>query len=121
MNSTITWNALPLLSQEQYTALGLGTTVRWTLWLVVGFLLIFPGIVAYMVWLERKVAAVECHRSQFSTDVGGSRAGRGEEEEDREARGEGWAGEAVRRRALEEGRRAGVRSAEGFRRLRLGA
>lgn len=48
-----------------------------------------------------KAKAVECHRSQF--------AGSG-----------GWAGEAVRRRAEEEGRRAGVRYAEGFRRLRLG-
>ena len=32
----------------------------------------------------------------------------------------GWAGEAVRRRAAEEGRRAGVAYAEGFRRLTLG-
>jgi LmbE family N-acetylglucosaminyl deacetylase len=51
--------------------------------------------------VEAKVEAVECHRSQLSGD-------------------EGWAGEAVRRRAGEEGRRAGVRYAEGFRRLRLG-
>lgn len=48
--------------------------------------------------VEAKAAAVECHRSQ----------------------GQGWAGEAVRRRAEEEGRRAGVPYAEGFRRLRLG-
>ena len=53
--------------------------------------------------VEVKAAAVECHRSQFS---------RGEE---------GWAGDVVRRRAEEEGRRAGVPYAEGFRRLRLGA
>jgi LmbE family N-acetylglucosaminyl deacetylase len=52
--------------------------------------------------IETKAAAVECHRSQF--------AGQG-----------GWAGEAVRRRAAEEGRRAGVAYAEGFRRLTLGA
>jgi LmbE family N-acetylglucosaminyl deacetylase len=52
--------------------------------------------------IETKAAAVECHRSQF--------AGQG-----------GWAGEAVRRRAAEEGRRAGVQYAEGFRRLNLGA
>lgn len=51
--------------------------------------------------VERKVAAVECHRSQLAGD-------------------EGWAGSVVRRRAEEEGRRAGVRYAEGFRRLRLG-
>ncbi len=52
--------------------------------------------------IETKAAAVECHRSQF--------AGQG-----------GWAGEAVRQRAAEEGRRAGVAYAEGFRRLNLGA
>jgi LmbE family N-acetylglucosaminyl deacetylase len=51
--------------------------------------------------IERKAAAVECHRTQFS-DPGG------------------WAGDAVRRRAEEEGRRAGVPFAEGFRRLTLG-
>lgn len=51
--------------------------------------------------VDRKAAAVECHRSQF-------------------AAGEGWAGTVVRHRAEEEGRRAGVPFAEGFRRLRLG-
>jgi LmbE family N-acetylglucosaminyl deacetylase len=52
--------------------------------------------------IECKAAAVECHRTQF---VGES----------------GWAGEVVRRRAADEGRRAGVAYAEGFRRLTLGA
>jgi LmbE family N-acetylglucosaminyl deacetylase len=52
--------------------------------------------------IETKAAAVECHRSQFAGESG-------------------WAGEAVRRRAAEEGRRAGVAYAEGFRRLSLGA
>ncbi len=51
--------------------------------------------------IEIKAAAVECHRTQFAGQSG-------------------WAGEAVRRRALEEGRRAGVAFAEGFRRLTLG-
>lgn len=51
--------------------------------------------------IDAKVAAVACHRSQF--------AGDGE-----------WARDAVRRRAEEDGRRAGVAYAEGFRRLRLG-
>jgi LmbE family N-acetylglucosaminyl deacetylase len=50
--------------------------------------------------IEDKVAAVSCHRSQF-TDGGE------------------WAGRAVRDRAQEDGRRAGVGYAEGFRRLRL--
>lgn len=53
--------------------------------------------------IDTKVAAVLCHRSQF----------RGADES--------WAADAVRRRAEEEGRRAGVAHAEGFRRLRLGA
>lgn len=52
--------------------------------------------------VDTKAAAVESHRSQFR------------------AVEEGWAGEAVRRRAEQEGRRAGVGHAEGFRRLRLG-
>ncbi len=51
--------------------------------------------------IEIKASAVECHRTQFAGQ-------------------EGWAGEAVRRRAAEEGRRAGVAYAEGFRRLTLG-
>jgi LmbE family N-acetylglucosaminyl deacetylase len=52
--------------------------------------------------IETKAAAVECHRTQFAGQ-------------------DGWAGEAVRRRAAEEGRRSGVNYAEGFRRLTLGA
>jgi LmbE family N-acetylglucosaminyl deacetylase len=52
--------------------------------------------------IEDKVAAVSCHRSQFPD--GGE-----------------WARRAVRERAREDGRRAGVGFAEGFRRLRLGA
>ncbi len=52
--------------------------------------------------IETKAAAVECHRSQFAGQ-------------------DGWAGEAVRSRAADEGRRAGVAYAEGFRRLTLGA
>ena len=48
--------------------------------------------------IDAKAAAVECHRTQF-------------------AEPSGWAGEAVRQRAEEEGMRAGTRYAEGFRRL----
>ena len=51
--------------------------------------------------VEIKASAVECHRTQFADK-------------------DGWAGEAVRRLAAEEGRRAGVAYAEGFRRLTLG-
>jgi LmbE family N-acetylglucosaminyl deacetylase len=53
--------------------------------------------------VEVKVAAVECHRTQF--------AGSGPE---------GWVAGVVRSRAEDEGRRAGVPFAEGFRRLTLG-
>ena len=55
--------------------------------------------------IETKAAAVECHRTQFAGSAGSA----------------GWAGEAVCQRAAEEGRRAGVEYAEGFRRLTLGA
>jgi LmbE family N-acetylglucosaminyl deacetylase len=50
--------------------------------------------------IELKAAAVECHRTQFAEPGG-------------------WAGDAIRRRAEEEGRRAGAGFAEGFRRLTL--
>ena len=50
--------------------------------------------------IDCKAAAVECHRTQFAEPGG-------------------WAGDAVRRRAEEEGRRAGTPFAEGFRRLTL--
>lgn len=51
--------------------------------------------------IDDKVAAVACHRSQFSGDGD-------------------WAGRAVRLRAQEDGNRVGLAFAEGFRRLRLG-
>jgi LmbE family N-acetylglucosaminyl deacetylase len=68
---------------------------------------LLSGTLEPTVWVDvtdviaAKVAAVACHKSQF--------AGDGD-----------WAEEAVRRRAAEDGRRAGVAYAEGFRRLRLG-
>lgn len=50
--------------------------------------------------IEVKAAAVQCHKSQFTDEPD-------------------WAADAVRLRAEEEGRRAGVAYAEGFRRLFL--
>src|SRR5262249_34057685 len=43
--------------------------LRWALWLIVGFFLVLPGIVAYMVWAERKVAA------RFPDRIGPNRVG----------------------------------------------
>lgn len=51
--------------------------------------------------LDVKVRAMFCHRSQLAPDAAE------------------WLGDFVRQRAAEEGRRAGLRYAEGFRRLRL--
>ena len=52
--------------------------------------------------LDAKVAALFCHRSQLAVDA------------------DDWLADFVRHRAEEEGRRAGLSAAEGFRRLRLG-
>jgi NADH-quinone oxidoreductase subunit H len=58
-----------LLAQQPLAEVNSATYVRWVLWLVVGFFGIFPGIVAYMVWAERKVAA------RFQDRIGPNRVG----------------------------------------------
>jgi NADH-quinone oxidoreductase subunit H len=68
----MSWLGTPVLAQEPLVELGgmWGPTFwRWAAWLVLGFFGIFPGIVAYMVWLERKVAA------RFQDRIGPNRVG----------------------------------------------
>ena len=69
MNVATAWALPVLLAQQPLIDLSWSTKVRWALWLVLGFFGLFPGIVAYMVWGERKAAA------RFQDRIGPNRVG----------------------------------------------
>ena len=69
MNGETVMTFPAFLGQSTLVELNTLTWVKWILWLLVGFFGVFPGIVAYLVWAERKVAA------RFQDRIGPNRVG----------------------------------------------
>lgn len=69
MNLPADWGMPIVWAHQHQVELSLYTWIRWVLWLALGFFGLFPAIVAYMVWAERKVAA------RFQDRIGPNRVG----------------------------------------------
>lgn len=69
VNVVNAWAGTVVWAQQADIPLTTYTVVRWALWVIVAFFGVFPGIVAYMVWAERKVAA------RFQDRIGPNRVG----------------------------------------------